>query len=80
MDSLISLVDETLSEIIGWLPNSPFTSYMGAVTDPNVISVLKWFNLFIGVPNIIVTFELWLVAVAGYYIISSILRSIKAVQ
>lgn len=80
LDALLQNLDTMLSEVVGWLPDSPFVAYINAAPDGEIIKILKWVNVFVPIPAMIVMGELWLIAIAGYYIVSAILRWGKAVS
>lgn len=67
---------ELLNSIIDLLPDSPFQ-----MLDNSPISkYLVYINYFVDFAFIVDTLTLWLVAVAGYYTYSVILRMIKTID
>lgn len=67
---------ELLKSIIDLLPDSPFQ-----MLDNSPISkYLVYINYFVDFAFIVDTLTLWLVAVAGYYTYSVILRMIKTID
>lgn len=67
---------ELLKSIIDLLPDSPFQ-----MLDNSPISkYLVYINYFVDFQFIVDTLTLWLVAVAGYYTYSVILRMIKTID
>ena len=67
---------ELLKSIIDLLPDSPFQ-----MLDNSPISkYLVYINYFVDFAFIVDTLTLWLVAVAGYYTYSVILRMIKTIE
>lgn len=79
MDSLISSIDSILADAISWLPNSPFVDYLSKSNDADVLLVLRWVNLFVPITEMIIIGGLWLTSMAGYFLISVILKWAKAV-
>ena len=67
---------ELLKSIIDLLPDSPFQ-----MLDNSPISkYLVYINYFVDFQFIIDTLSLWLVAVAGYYTYSAILRMLNTID
>ena len=67
---------ELLKSIIDLLPDSPFQ-----MLDNSPISkYLVYINYFVDFAFIIDTLSLWLVAVAGYYTYSAILRMLNTID
>ncbi len=67
---------DLLKSIIDLLPDSPFQ-----MLDNSPISkYLVYINYFVDFQFIVDTLTLWLVAVAGYYTYSVILRALKTVD
>lgn len=67
---------DLLKSIIDLLPDSPFQ-----MLDNSTISkYLVYINYFVDFAFIVDTLTLWLVAVAGYYTYSVILRMIKTID
>ncbi|USP70834.1 hypothetical protein KGF34_00910 [Ruminococcus sp. FMBCY1] len=67
---------DLLKSIIDLLPDSPFQ-----MLDNSPISkYLVYINYFVDFAFIVDTLTLWLVAVAGYYTYSVILRMIKTID
>ena len=67
---------ELLKSIIDLIPDSPFQ-----MLDNSPISkYLVYINYFVDFAFIVDTLTLWLVAVAGYYTYSVILRMIKTID
>lgn len=62
----ISMVAIVLLYIFSdYLPNSPFQTYMNS--NNTFLSYLKYVNYFIPLNNMIVVFELWVLAIFEYY-------------
>lgn len=67
---------DLLKSIIDLLPDSPFQML---VNSP-ISKYLVYINYFVDFQFIVDTLTLWLVAVAGYYTYSVILRMIKTID
>lgn len=73
--SNIGLVLIFLSFVFALLPESPFTLFLNQMQNIPFLDVLNW---FVPVSEIIAIGQAWLVAVTAFYIVSLILRWIKA--
>lgn len=62
------------------LPDSPFKFLEENYVPDGVKELLPYLNWFIPVGTILTILELWLTAVAVYYIYQAILRWIKAIE
>ena len=62
---------------LAMLPSSPFTYFIGALQEFPFLGVLNW---FVPVPTLIAIGEAWLMAITVYYLLSIVLRWIKAVE
>jgi len=80
MEELLLALDDIFSDLISFLPNSPFVAYLTVSENPDIVNGIKWLNLFVDMPSIIIISELWLTAIAGWFIISVAIRWAKAVQ
>lgn len=67
---------ELLKSIIDLLPDSPFQM----LNNSPISKYLVYINYFVDFQFIVDTLTLWLVAVAGYYTYSVILRMIKTID
>ena len=67
---------ELLKSIIDLLPDSPFQM----LDNSSISKYLVYINYFVDFAFIVDTLTLWLVAVAGYYTYSVILRMIKTID
>ena len=63
--------------VIAFLPESPFQAMIGTISE---IPFLQHLNWFFPVTECIAVLQVWLLAVAAYYIYSAILRWIKAIS
>lgn len=75
MDGM-DIAKKILSWVLAFLPDSPFQM----ISNNPAVKWLPYVNWFIPVSFMISTMELWLSAIAIYYIYSMILRWVKAVS
>ncbi|MEE0929421.1 MAG: hypothetical protein UIM53_00310 [Acutalibacteraceae bacterium] len=75
-DWLCNFLSDCLKWIVDLLPDSPFK----ALDNTPVKDYLPYVNYFIPVDYILDLLSFWLVAVAGYYCWSVVLRWIKAID
>lgn len=73
--SNIGIVLIFLTFAFALLPESPFTLFLNQMQNIPFLDVLNW---FVPVSEIIAIGQAWLVAVTAFYIVSLILRWIKA--
>ncbi len=73
---LIKSLGYLLNIALGLLPNSPF-QYVSNLSVSNYITGLMW---FIPIGSILSILQLWLVAIAIYYIVMVFLRWVKAID
>lgn len=62
---------------ISLLPSSPFTYFINAIQTMPYLGILNW---FVPVSTILAIGEAWLSAITVYYLLSIILRFIKAIE
>lgn len=74
LNGIISGFGSILTTIVALLPGSPFTILM----DSPVAHMYGWLNWIIPVSTILATMQVWLLAVAGFYVYSIALRWVKA--
>lgn len=75
-DWFSGFLGDVLSWVTALLPDSPFQ----AISNSAVSEYLPYINWFLPFDFVVTTLGLWLLAVAGYYIYSVVLRWIKAVE
>lgn len=75
-DWLFNFLSDILEWVIDLLPDSPFNKLDTSVIEP----YMGYVNWFIPLDFILSTLTAWLVAVAGYYCWSVVLRWIKAID
>lgn len=73
---ICGLLEDALAWIVGLLPSSPFKALDNSV----IAEYLPYINWFFPFDFVLATLQLWLVAVAGYYIYSAILRWLKTIK
>ena len=77
----LNAIGDTLSnigdKIIGILPKSPFT-FLEA--NPQVKEILEFLNWFIPIDTMVAMSEVWLTAIAIYYVVQAILRWAKIIE
>lgn len=76
INKIISLIGVVLNSLICLFPTSPFR----LTVDSQFNDFISQINYFIPVYEFIAILELWLVAVASYYIYSIWARWIKAIE
>lgn len=76
VNAILSKVKNLLTWVLAFLPNSPFQ----AIDNSPIAQYLPYINWFLPVDFMLSTTELWLTAIATYYIYSAILRWVKAVS
>jgi len=70
-------ISYVLQAVLLLLPDSPFV----AITkDADIQQVLGWLNWFIPVSQMVAILEVWLVAVALFYVYQMILRFAKVIE
>lgn len=72
----LSAAKKLLSWALALLPDSPFVALSTSPIQP-YLSAINW---IIPVDFILSTLELWLVAVAGYYVLQAVLRWARAIS
>jgi len=77
IDSVGNWLDDTLSALFSILPDSPFAALSKV---DGVDEILGIINFFIPINYMISVLQLWLIAVAGYYIWQLALRWAKAIE
>ncbi len=75
-NSIGALLTKALKWVVLLLPSSPFKM----LDNTPVKDILPYINWFVPFGFIVSTLELWLVAIAGYYLYSIILRWVKAIN
>ena len=77
MTGMKELLDTFLDWLLTVLPVSPFRAFIDACSD---LPYLGWLNWFVPIGQMIAIGELWLTAIALYYMYSIIARWIRAIQ
>lgn len=73
----IGIVLVFLTFAIGLLPESPFTFFIDSLGSIPYLDVLNW---FFPVSECLAVGQAWLVAITAFYVVSLILRWIKAIE
>lgn len=73
----IGIVLIFLTIVMGALPSSPFTAFIGSLEELPYLSTLNW---FLPVSEMIAVIQAWLFAVTAYYVISLVARWIKIIE
>lgn len=73
---LISGIGLLISTLVNLLPNSPFT----ILSNLDSIPFLNYLNWIIPIGTFIGIIEVWLIAIATYYLISVALRFAKVIE
>lgn len=69
---------ELAEKVLGWLPTSPFAdSQLLSIQDSQGLS---WLNWFFPVHDAIVLTASWVAAIALFYLVSILLRWVKAIE
>lgn len=76
LNYIISGLGTIITGILSILPASPFS----AIDNSSVAEYLGYLNWIIPLDQIIAILEVWLIAIATFYIISIALRWVKAIQ
>ncbi|MBQ9673196.1 MAG: hypothetical protein IJV39_01065 [Ruminococcus sp.] len=77
-DWICDTLFDLLEAIIKLLPDSPF--YLLSVSGSPVNKYLNYINYFIDLQFIVDVGTAWLLAIAGYYTYSVVLRLVKAID
>lgn len=74
LNSIIQFFSNIFEWVIDLLPASPFASFEYMTLSNNLLCIL---NYFFPIAEMILVLQLWIVAVAGYYVYKFILKFIK---
>lgn len=77
MTGMKELLNAFLDWLLTVLPTSPFRTFIDTCSD---LPALGWLNWFVPVGQMIAIAELWLAAIALFYMYSIIARWIRAIQ
>lgn len=75
LDTIVSWLNNALGRLLFFLPDSPFQSVL---YNTPVADYLGYVAYFVDVSFIVNVFDLWLAAIAVYYVYMAILRWVKA--
>lgn len=76
LDTIIGWLNNALGWIAGVLPDSPFQSLL---SNTPVADYLGYVAYFVDVGFIVNVLDIWLAAIAIYYVFMSVLRWVKAI-
>lgn len=74
MEVILNIFNQLWNTIISFLPGSPFKGFIGLATSIPYLGILNW---FVPVSEIIGVMEVWLTAIALFYMYSAIMRFIR---
>ena len=77
INSLLEWLQGIADKVLDVLPDSPFKDI---INNADIQQYLGFINWFVPVATILKILAAWLVAVAAYYVVSVILRWIKAID
>lgn len=75
-DWLCNLVETGLNAAVDILPPSPFT----LLQNETIGKYLGWLNWCFPISEVLVTLEVWIVAVGVFYAVQAVLRWVKAIE
>ncbi len=76
LQNVIDGLGDTLESILDILPDSPFT----AIDNSPISEYIGYINWIVPMTEIIAILQVWVVAIATYYLVVIVLRWIKAIQ
>ena len=76
LQNIIDGLGDTLESILSILPDSPFV----AIDNSPVSEYIGYINWIVPMTEIIAILQVWVVAIATYYLVVIVLRWIKAIQ
>lgn len=77
---IISAVGGILSVLTAILPTSPFKMDIITRMNESISQYLGGLNWLIPIPNLMTITTYWLMAIAGYYVISVAMRWVKMIE
>lgn len=77
MSEMTETVQGVLGKLIGLLPQSPFADFFATFEE---IPYIEYINWFIPVGKMLTLGSIWLSAVGTFYLLSIVLRWIKAIE
>jgi len=63
--------------LVATLPTSPFAAATGVVLDSKYLSMIAW---VIPIPQIVSLLQLWIIAIATYYLAMIVMRWVKMIS
>lgn len=80
LKSIWTWIKNAANTVVLLLPDSPFTFLEQDYVPEAIQDILPYLNWFIPVGSIMTIINLWLTAVAVYYVYQTILRWVKAIE
>lgn len=77
MSEMLDLVQGVLSKLIALLPQSPFKDFFTTV---DKIPYIEYINWFIPIGKMLTLGSAWLSAVGTFYLLSVVLRWVRAIE
>ncbi|GHV19890.1 hypothetical protein FACS18949_13460 [Clostridia bacterium] len=77
VNRFIKGVGDGLRDFLHMLPGSPFQAWKDFTLDSDIVGFINW---FIPISQIILVLEAWVFAIAGWYVMSVVLRWLKAIE
>lgn len=74
LNNILEIFNTLWTAIISFLPGSPFKAIIANLSDVPYMAELNW---FFPVHECVIVVEVWLTAVALYYVYSAIMRFIR---
>lgn len=74
LQNILDIFNKLFSSIISFLPGSPFKAIIASLRNVPYMEYLNW---FFPVHECVIVLEVWLTAVALYYMYSAIMRFIR---
>ena len=72
-----NFVYKAINTVLALLPNSPFRSFIRTMEDNDILNAINW---ILPIADFIAILEVWLTAIAVFYVYMVILRWAKAVE
>ena len=76
LNKLFQWLASVLNSVLFFLPDSPFT-FEGA---SEFYETLSYVNYFVPISSFVTILKAWLTAITAYYVVSTILRWVKAIE
>lgn len=77
MSAVLGAMKAALIAVLGLLPDSPFRGFIDSLSG---IPYVGYLNYFIPVSDFLALLAVWGTAVGAFYLVSAILRFVKAIE